>query len=521
MELYNRGGFTKGYYTTYNGKQMMSSKRPNHSGVLVGKVVSIKGNRASIQLCEEIKGQDILEFRDKKGEAQYEYTVKDLVKKNQTCETNFKPGSKIQIGDMVYRTKNNALLDQLSEEFINKEDKIMVNGDFVACVGQPMKYTLISQGITTTVQGDVVEKAQKQPMQEDKIKEQLSKTNTTSFKMDQLEVHMESDIFIPVSKLNELRREAIEQLTGQIVKQYQRKLPIKNEETNVTKIVLSSEQNTGISVSVGNLSQLRVAITIPEIDQIYLRTESVNFNQMMTAAIEVFDSNKAFYLVMPYIFRENTYQMFEHALIEKELDINSKYISGFVIKNLEEYEFVKKYSNEKEASKEIILDYNLHTINKEAKTFWKNQGVYHFTASIELNDQELRELGCQDSDLIVYGHIPLMTSTQCVVKNTIGCVNKEGIYTLQDRLKKKFYVVNNCKYCYNTIYNGSVLSLLNNKREINQLNPKQVRLDFTLETSEEMLKIAKTYIDVFRYNKEADKEFIKDYTKGHFKRGIE
>ena len=73
-DLYNRGGFTKGYYVQYHGKNMMAMERPNHTGIKVGEVISGKGIRATIKLEKTINPQDVLEIRDISGDS-YEFTV--------------------------------------------------------------------------------------------------------------------------------------------------------------------------------------------------------------------------------------------------------------------------------------------------------------------------------------------------------------------------------------------------------------------------------------------------------------
>jgi len=181
------------------------------------------------------------------------------------------------------------------------------------------------------------------------------------------------------------------------------------------------------------------------------------------------------------------------------------------------------------------LNYNMYTYNKEAKVFWNEMGITRFTAPVELNYQELRTLGIEDSDMIVYGFLPLMVSAQCLFESTEGCKrcktvgnvtggNKaiEQSYTgfLTDRLGKNFYVQANCNGCYNIIYNGQTLSLLKQETEIRGLIPKNIRLDFSKETPEEMKLVITAFVNTYRYGKKPVVE-LTDYTTGHFKRGVE
>jgi putative protease len=139
-----------------------------------------------------------------------------------------------------------------------------------------------------------------------------------------------------------------------------------------------------------------------------------------------------------------------------------------------------------------------------------------------LNYQELRYLGIEDSDLIVYGYQPVMVSAQCLFESTKGCRScRQGNNgRLVDRLGKSFYVQANCRGCYNIIYNSQPLVLLKQEEDIRRLHPKGLRLDFTKESKEEMQRILTAYIDVFCHERKPSTE-LTDYTTGHFKRGVE
>ena len=67
----------------------------------------------------------------------------------------------------------------------------------------------------------------------------------------------------------------------------------------------------------------------------------------------------------------------------------------------------------------------------------------------KLNYNELREVGLESSELVVYGHVPMMVSAQCVTKTVSGCRKEKGILVMKDRYQKEFFVKNNCDYCYN------------------------------------------------------------------------
>ena len=168
----------------------------------------------------------------------------------------------------------------------------------------------------------------------------------------------------------------------------------------------------------------------------------------------------------------------------------------------------------------MIADHNLYTYNKNARAFWKQCGVERDTVPLELNKREIAQRGCTGSEMILYGRIPTMISAQCLKKNTIGCNKKREWLSLKDRKKKRFPVETVCRFCYNVIYNEVPLSLLKEWEEIKTMSPEAVRLCFTTESTQEIMMITELFMDqIFK-----DGTFKKDsleFTRGHFKRGVE
>lgn len=529
MDIYNRGNFTDGYYNAHNGKNMISLDRPNHNGVLVGDVVGVKGNSAQIQLKNNINAQDLLEIRDK-NEGIYEFTMKNGAKNGTVINANFLPKSPVKKGQLVYRTKNQTLLDEIKVQYLENGMKEKLQGTFTAKVGEPMCLKVSLSKISVIEYGNVVEPALKQPMSEDKIRNQLEKTNTTPFVFETLDILIDDNIFIPVAFLNEIRRAALIKLETQIVEQYRRVVndinsfdseynhsnKVNQEEVNKEVSDDEYKNSIGVSINLIDTRLLDTVLAIEEVDNIYLDMAELPLEEIYETSLKVVNKNKSFYLVLPHIFRKETYDNF---LKKKDYIIESSdYIKGFLIKNFEEYDYLVNDLNVNPSK--IILDYNVYTMNKESKKFYGSRGISHYTAPVELNYNELKELGCGDSDIIVYGHLPLMVSAQCLLKTTKGCTKNSEFTHLIDRYNKKFYVKNYCKYCYNVIYNSQPISLLDNSNEVSGLKPENIRLNFTIEEKNDTSKIIRGFVDVYKNHKKNLVE-LKEFTRGHFKRGIE
>lgn len=526
MDLYNRGGFSKGYFYDYNGKSIMSMERPNHSGVKVGTVSKVQKGWAEIHLERDIFAQDVLEFRGKNGRVLYEYTVKEDVSLiSKTTSTNTKPVSPIQVGDMVYRTKRKELLGKIEQEFLHKQKKIAVDMYVSAIVGEPVTLTLISGEAGISIQGAVVEKAKNMPISREQIAKQMTKLNQTNFSADICDVCLEGDAFIPVGILNQLRREGISELEKEICRKYHRECPKTKLAENIChKAVCQERRTTGLTAMATTIEQANVLKDYPEFAYLYLDMGNIKDKDIIEF-LKIYQ--KPIYLVLPSIMRKKDYVQYEKAMAKAYKAIGTDsvlsdifqypYLEGLVIKNFESYVLFEQYVEN--SGQKAILDYNMYTFNQKAKEFWKEEGVFYSTAAIELNGAEWRENGLEGQDVILYGHLPLMTSVQCVEKNTKGCQSIPNRLVLADKEDREYYVLNRCKYCYNQLYSSLPLSLHEYFDEILSLSPRNLRLDFVLENKEQTRQIAEFYLKLWRKEKSYQCP-LKTYTTGHYRKGV-
>lgn len=574
QDLYNRGGFSTGYYFNKNGNSMISLQRPNHSGVLVGTVKNTKSNQIEFSLIEDIYPQDILEIRDDKryennakkdktnqntkgnpkdkyiasnskqgtwnkgslsGDCIFEFTVKDGKQKGGYYQVNIPRGLEIHSGSLVYRTKNTKLLENLSDQFIKKDIKIPITGKLIAIVGKPIRLTLTCKEVQVEITGDVIDEANSQPVTEEKIRKQMLKTNETAYMFNELEILITGNPFIPLQKLNELRRNGISALESAIIESYHRN-PIKHiklqQENEMLQNDISGKENSkiGIHLAVQTREQLEASLLWPEVSDIYIESDIVPLPTLTELSKYIKSKGKRCFILLPRIFRNATYQYFK----KYKYILEDNTIDGYILRNLEEYTFVRNEIENSGNLKEIITDANLYVMNHEAACFWKEKNITKFTAPFELNYNELKDLKGLYYDMMVYGKVPLMVSAQCIVKTATGgnstynhresdlpcCEPGLNKVELIDRFQKSFLVKRHCRECYNTIYNSQCLSLLDNKDEILRIHPANIRLDFTFETADETKEVIGSFIQQYYYSN-SQKLVGNNYTRGHFKRGIE
>lgn len=528
MDLYNRGGFTEGYYGQHNGPDMMSMERPNHWGTKAARILSIGKGGCRIQALEDLHTKDVLEYRN--GDLVTDITLNQSVARGKETTVSVPKTMRISGKNPIfYRTRNESLLLELEKKFLQEKVSEKINGEFILKKEEPAILNIHANGHSVTVSGACPQAAQNRPITSIEVEKQLKKTGGTAFRFEELHIEMEDGLFLPMQALNELRRAGIAALEEDILNSYYRKEDAKKEgaktegvetedqtETCEKRDVLSNP-SMSMSVSLRTREQYQAVLETDAIKRIYLdsgffknRTEFLNHTAELIA--ECHGNKKECFYTMPWIFREKAkkyYSGAESIAVLKQFD-------GIMIKSLEEYEFLKEAGYEGE----LISDYNLYSWNQESIELYASMGLSGDTVPLELNDKEIRMRGCHNSEMVVYGYLPVMVSAQCQVKNHLGCQQKEQILFLKDRKKKKFPVTNQCSFCYNIIYNSTPLELLQNSSEILAMEPGSIRLQFTMEKKAEVREILDAYTETFLHRNHIVRN-PKEFTRGHFKRGVE
>lgn len=407
---------------------------------------------------------------------------------------------------------NEKLQQQIRQTYMEKEEKEKINGILILSKEFPAKLVLEYKGVKTEVMGDTVQKAQKQPMSKETILDKMRKTGNTPFVFETLSVEMEEDIFIPVGALNQLRRDGLEQLEQNILGAYKRILS-KEQYQKEQQTPKSSEKawKPQLRVMVEEREQFFVALKQAEIRRIYMDVFKVTPQDIIAAR----ECGKELYLALPYILRKNVAEQLQQVFTK----LSEQNPDGYLVRNLEEICFLQKRKVE---GKKIQTDYGVYVFSNEARKALEEWGIEHFTLPVELNRSELFDLTCEKGEMILYGHQPLMISAGCLHKNTAGCDRTPGTFYLKDRYAKIFPVKNKCRECYNVIYNTSPLCLLHHQRELQRLAPEAVRLHFTIENEQKMEQVFSLYRQAFWEKKKIlPEQYFKDYTNGHFKRGVE
>ena len=410
--------------------------------------------------------------------------------------------------DMVTFEKPNFVSDASDE--LPQFSKIKIQGKLTLKEAEPGALTVSCGGYRFTSYMDPVSHALKAPAGRKNVAERISKTGDTPFEFENIDITMDNDIFVPNGALNKLRREAIEGLQNEILTQYKRTASASYGWKSKKTSEIKPSGDPKVIASVRDGKQLYRLLEYDNISEIYIDSSKYGRRDFVKEFNDdvfcVNNAEKKAYLALPVIFRRSTRDYFETISDQlKKIDFE-----GFIVRNYEEFFWVKT----RFAGKKIVTDHNMYTYNDMAKSMFFDNGADADTMPLELNQKEINMRNNKGSQMIIYGYYPLMVSAQCVHKNSYKCDRTPQITYLKDRYNKIFPVWNNCSECYNIIYNSCPTVLFNNIQKIKNAGIDALRLDFTFEKPEEI----DTVMAAFESN---SADGIKEYTNGHFKRGVE
>jgi len=198
-QLFNRGGFSEGYYTSAGGQDMMSVERPKTWGLKIGFVDSYipKYNRVTIRTREPLVPGDGIEIWTSNGP----HVGTNISKASKAGEViSLTLEGDIQKNDVVYRTYGKSLNDTLRKTWEKDTRKKSIWGLLKAKKGQPLALQLWDMsGNNVYVTGEVVEGAENQPTSIEKLKQQAEKMGATSFVLESLDLEVDDDIYVGIA----------------------------------------------------------------------------------------------------------------------------------------------------------------------------------------------------------------------------------------------------------------------------------------------------------------------------------
>ena len=461
-----------------------------------------------------------------------------------------------------FREGNEALNRRLDEAYVLNTPKIPVRGEAVIRAGEPMRLSVSltragRKGGTVTIraeaEGPVPEPAEKAGASAEEIRKRLEKTGGTSFVFDPLDVAADGGLFLPVSALNALRRDALHAMEEEIRDAARRAARLGGEDLDLpgtrdsadrkaqpgSEIQPDSEVRPGsntrpecqgtdvrrrtpvLHVTCETAEQLAEAAVHPSVSEVSVLPDAISPERYRETAEDLHRRGKRFFLCLPQIFRKKAYDW----LSGHQKEVREAGFDAFLIRSAEEAGALSAcFSGAGASMPPLYTDFTLYAMNKEAVRILAKLPAERVTLPVELNRQELVRLSEGTGDLrlelVAAGRLPMMVSAQCLKKTAGNCDRREECLVLKDRNGAEMPVKNHCTFCTNVILNADPLWLGGEQDAVRRIRPDAVRVLLTTETGQESRRVLDAAAESFLSGRKCPDPYRKS-TRGHMKRGVE
>ena len=500
MQVFNRGSFSTGHLENKPNSNFIYTEKSNNQGIYLGKVLTYAPITGHVKLKLEapLGIGDTICIASETGN----YTVSELMIKKQN-QKQADSGEIVTIGRMkgniiegakIYKMSSKVLSDFAKISYSGKEiKKIPLNAKLIVKAGVPVELEIGSQ---TYLSDLIPEQANTSPITKSRIIEQLSKTGNTPYEFKKIEIDMDDNLYLPsLGKLNELRRNALEQYQKQMRSLYKREeLKLESKQfCNDSNIIKNGNK---VSVLLNNLSQCDDYSYLYKCDIVYIPYSC--FINSPNIAKTLCDKYSV------YIYLPNILKSFDKCVFDKFK------IKGAVLSNIGQFNMIP-------ANIEKFGNYTLNIFNSYTIDELKNIGITKVMASPELSKQDLENLIKSSPlpiEIFAYGNLPLMTMQYCPLTHTNHCPTncaklcEKGNYELKDRLGFRFKIRRDNTQETTTLYNSKITSIA-----LDDLSCDSICVSF-LDESEEKRK---NVLDVITSGKRLEGE---NYTNGNMLRDV-
>lgn len=403
-KIYNRK-FTKGYL--FNDKNIMNTYRPNHLGIKIGKVIKKDKNSIYIKLNNKLINGDGIRFLNKVEDdgliiSQMYINKQKVISAKENDVIEIKGNINCDNGATVIKTTDKEQMDKLNNLINKRTRKVSINGKVIVKQDEFMKITLNDgKNEVTFISDEKPQLATNKPLMKEDIEKQIKKINDTVYTFRNLEIYTDNKSFVPLSKLNEIRRGAIELLDQK-------------------RLYNIEYKKCSYNIDLPNFNTVNKENILIRNKDMYNKIKSKKFNELYLPDYlynGINDDRKV--LKLSRIQNEN--RKYDIPVLVSEI--------GSIIKD-------------------CYTDFSFNVVNSYTVAFLHSIGVNRVTLSQELNDEEIKELidayikryqKNPNLELIVYGREEMMISKYNILKN----LDNHNNYFLMDKYKNRMPILVN------------------------------------------------------------------------------
>lgn len=534
--------FTEGYLFGKRNRQVVSIDRPDNRGVKLGRVISQKGEIASILIEENsLNDGDGIEIVSGKGKSTGAMisgirvkgkSVKGAVA-GDIAEVFIR--EKVEAGSEVTKTFDSGLNKKAREEYSSENTrKITLRCRLIMKTGQyPMIEVMDNDGnIVRHTDDERVEMAEKAATPVEKILEQLSKTGDTPYRIQVAETEIDDDCYIPARQINRMRRKVLELLSEKRSLRFDRKT-IQFNGTEIIKSLNPVKENlkNDLLEYIAGIRNYEAAVCAINsgVDSIYILSDAYE-GDVVPDTLRIAEScknmDKSLFYVLPNIMPDKEKEKTKGRLesIIKKADLKH---FGAVISEPGQLDMVRSLGIDR-----IRTNYNMNVFNSVSAGHWQKEGAEAVGLSAELKLPQIKEINSNigvATEAVVYGYLPVMTTEYCPVSLcSKGCNYPRGCnssnYGIIDEKGKNFRIIK-LDSCRTQILNSDVLLMADDLGDVISSGVMKLRADFYIESPEMVGRIIKLYKSFNNVN-DKDRLLVKEiksngFTKGHFYRGVD
>ena len=533
-QIFNRD-FTTAYMVNRPGREMMSDRRPNNRGVLVGRVLKLdkQRNKAVIKLDKELHLGDGLEFWVTVG-GRVGTTVTEMLSKGESVssaaygeQVTIDVPKGVRLNDRVFRTLDSKLMSYAQQFFgPDAKKRIAVDAVVTAHVGQPMTVTLTDEdGNVGYGETDfIVEEARKRALDYAVVHKQLDRMGTTEYFLNSLNVELDDNVMVPMSKMNEARRMACEALDAARLEAFApaRKPVHKHNESFVPNAKKRTHDGAVLTVHCDSLGKVNAALQagaerilfggdcfthIPLSDDDYRKATNM-----------VRKAGRQLAFATPRIVKEAQLKYFDRLFaLWSELEPDFVYISNNGLWSIAVKHGLKP-----------VADMSLNIFNYQSLEFWKEQGAVGAVISSEMTMGQVEHLASVSPvpiECMIQGRLEMMVSEYCVGGSFLGDLHKgackfncsESLF-LEDRKDAKFPIATD-QFCRMHVLNAHELSMTANVQLMAEIGVSSLRIDGRNYDEQRLGELITMYKKILGGAVEAP-DNLPGTTRGHYFRGV-
>jgi len=514
-------GFTHGFLKGTNNKQLVDGTFPKSRGVYVGQVLKVLKDAVVCEIEAPLKRGDGIVFDAGRPEEKEEGgRIYDLRKRGVKLEGEVQSGiieivpgrhdvnlTKVHVGDRIWKTSDQELDRRLRSTFEEERAfrlfplRVLAKGK----AGQPLEsiWTDVATGHSVTIVSEQpLEPAMKRPLTAEYLSEQWGRLGGTIFQLDELDFYLAGDVIVPVSELNRMRREAVDQLVQlrmQPVRYMKRQITVNSIKAEVP----ASSSRSGRSAAESELIALCrstdqiVAACEADADWIYADFEFTNdYPQAVETARRY---GKPIALATPRIHMPG-----ENGILSGIVKAGP---DAVLVRNLGALQY---YTESRPAGIELRGDFSLNIANHLAAELFLSRGLARITPSYDLNIQQMVDLleraPVDRIEIVIQQHLPMFHTEHCVYCTFLsegtdftncGRPCESHRVSLQDRIGM-LHPVRVDTGCRNTVYNAIEQSGAEYLPNFLELGVRSYRVEFLEEDGAKVQEVLRLYREVLQ-----------------------